>query len=92
MLEKHFEEDDPYALIGQGFPCPEGFDSVGEMTRCLIEEYALLGFDSNRVLRLFQNPGYQGPHGVYLSRGDSYVRQLVTEVFGCLSEESCEDA
>ncbi|MCW5943447.1 MAG: hypothetical protein KIS66_14540 [Fimbriimonadaceae bacterium] len=82
MLRKEFEEDDPYALVGQGFPCPDGYDSVGEMARCFVEEYALLGFDPERVLRLFRNPWFRGPNGVYRARGEAFVADLVNEVFG----------
>ena len=87
MLEKHFEDDDPYALVGQGFPCPEGFDAISEMARSFVEEYALLGFPPNQIFRLFTNPYYQGPHGVYVARGEAYVHGLVTEVFGKFDEE-----
>lgn len=85
-LRKDFEEDDPYALVGQGFPCPEGYDSMGEMARTFIEEYALLGHSEAFVLGLFRNPRYQGPHGVLVARGEAYVRGLLSEVYDSTDE------
>jgi len=81
-LHKDFEEDDPYALVGQGFPCPENYDSMGEMARTFVEEFALLGHSEEFVLRLFRNPRYQGPHGVFIARGEAYVRKLLSQVYG----------
>ncbi len=91
MLKKHFEDDDPYALVGQGFPCPEGFDSVGTMARSFVEEYAMLGFPPKQILRLFANPYYQGPHGVFMARGEGFVHSLITEVFGEFDKEEDRD-
>lgn len=87
-LKKEFESDDPYSLVGQGFPCPPGYDSTGEMARCFIEEFALLGYSGPLILQLFKSPRYQGPHGVYTARGEAYVRGMMAEVFTSLRGES----
>jgi len=79
-LEKHFEEDDPYAFVGVGFPCPDGFDAMEQMARTFIEEFAMMGFSNRLILELFRNPRYQGPHGVFQARGETYVRNLIEEV------------
>ena len=85
-LRKDFEEDDPYALVGQGFPCPEGYDSMEEMARTFIEEYALLGHSEEFVFGLFRNPRYQGPHEVLVARGEAYVRGLLSGVYESTDE------
>lgn len=87
MLRKELEPDDPFAFIGQGFPNPEGYDSMGEMARCFIEEFAMLGYPASFVLRIFRNPFYQGPHGVYRARGEGYVLELIREVYGLSAGE-----
>lgn len=88
MLLKQFEQDDPYSLIGHGFPMPEGYDGAGEMARCFVGEYAMMGFSRYRILRLFRSPVYQGPHGVYQLRGEAYVLGLIEEVFGPEEQDS----
>jgi hypothetical protein len=87
VIEKNFEHDDPYALVGQGFPCPAGFDSVGLMARSFVEEYAMIGFGPKHIMRLFKTPYYQGPHGVLAARGENYVQNLIQEVFAGIDDE-----
>lgn len=82
QLHKEFEDDDPYALVGQGFRCPANYDSIGEMARTFVEEFALIGYSRDLVFQLFKSPRYQGPHGVLVARGESYVRDLLSEVYG----------
>ena len=60
---------------------------MGEMTRCMIEEYAMMGFSSEMLMKMFKNPFYQAVHRVYASRGEAYVRELLDSVFH-RSEES----
>ncbi|MCC7229651.1 MAG: hypothetical protein IT203_04600 [Fimbriimonadaceae bacterium] len=88
MLKKDFETDDPYALVGQGFPCPPGYDSMGEMARCFIEEFAMIGYSEALILNLFKSPYYQGPHGVFKARGEGYVRDLMAEVFSAVDRSN----
>jgi len=86
MLKKDFEEDDPYALVGQGFPNPEGYDSAAEMARCFVEEFAMLGYPAGFTMTMFKTPMYQGPYGVFRAKGEAYVRDLIQEVYGDLTE------
>jgi len=82
MHSKELEADDPYALVGQGFPCPEDLDPAGGMARCFVEEFALLGCPAGVVMDLFRSPFYQGPHAVYRARGEDFVRDLIRDVYG----------
>ena len=82
MLKKDFEEDDPFVLVGKGFPSPEGYDALGTMARCFVEEYAMLGYTEEFVLRMFRNPRFQGPHGAYVAKGEPFVRGLIRDVYG----------
>ena len=71
---KELEPDDPMQLAGalaHGDP--------GLMLDCLVEEYAHMGFDAERILELFQ-PGYAATHALLLALGPEAVRQRVGEV------------
>jgi hypothetical protein len=92
MQRKDFEEDDPFALIGQGFPCPQGYDAMGEMARCFIEELAMMGYPARFVLSIFRRPFYQGPHGVYRAKGEKYILDLIHRVYGQSAGEVVGDA
>jgi hypothetical protein len=75
------------ALVGVPLPDPTG-ESLTLMARCLIEEFLLMGLDEERLLGLFRNPFYRGPHAIYQARGEAFVRELVQAVRGQFSTES----
>ena len=79
--EKDLEEDDPYELVAVQVAAPAGYDGPGEMARCFIEEFALMGWPPARILRLFQSKAFAGTHSVYEERGEPFVRGLIDEVF-----------
>jgi hypothetical protein len=79
---KHLEQDDPFELIGTGFPVDDPDSTDRETARCIIEEYALTGFTAVEVFRLFESPMYAHPHGIYRRRGPQFVSALVSEVYG----------
>lgn len=86
-LKKDFEADDPYELVGIGFPVSDSFDANAEMGRCFIEEFAMLGYSRSFIQRMFKSPYYQGPHRVYLSHGSDFVESLLDQCFGPLSQQ-----
>ena len=53
MAENHktAEPDDPLELVGMVVPVPPGYDSMAEMGRCFVEEFAFMGWDRRRILR-----------------------------------------
>jgi hypothetical protein len=79
---KHLEQDDPFELVGTGFPVGDPEATDRETARCMIEEYALTGFTAVEIYRLFETPLYAYPHAIYKRRGAQFVSDLVTEVFG----------
>jgi hypothetical protein len=79
-LTKQHEQTDPFEAVAVGISTAE--DTTDEMARTFVEEFALLGFPPERVLRLFRNPFYAGAHMVLERRGDEFVRALIREVFG----------
>jgi hypothetical protein len=79
---KTIESDDPYALTGVRYEAEPGVDSDALIARCLVEEFAMMGFRPERVLRLFQLPTYAGAHDILTRRGETLVRDIITDVFG----------
>ncbi len=53
--------------------------AMREMAECFIEEFARLGFDAGRILKLFTNPGYAGPFLAYQTLGDEAIRAFIDE-------------
>lgn len=79
---KHLENDDPFELIGNGFPVSDGEETDRQTARCIVEEYALTGFSAAEILALFESPMYGLCHAIYRRRGAEFVSGLVGEVFG----------
>ena len=52
------------------------------MLDCIVEEYARLGCDAADILRMFDDPFFQGPYGLTRAFGRDYVRLRVRGVLG----------
>jgi len=78
---KPAEAEDPLELISVAVPVPEGYDALGEMARCFVEEFALMGWNAERILSMFKNPFFQGPYGICQARGEEFVQNLIRQVF-----------
>jgi len=79
VAEKEYEEDDPFVLTGVSISGPEADASLVEMARVFIDEFARMGWDHDRILAMFRNPFYRGPHIAWRRWGDEFVQQLVDE-------------
>ena len=79
---KGLERDDPFELIGTGYPVSNAEETDRETARCIIEEYALSGFTATEILVLFESPLYGFPNAILRRRGTEFVTRLVGEVFG----------
>ncbi len=74
---------DPNLLVGVRLPTDE--DGLVEMAYTFAEEFATLGHDRGRILRMFRNPRFGGPHAAYRALGEGVVLGIVAEcarVFG----------
>lgn len=80
MADKPVETDDPFEIVGVVLPEMMDDESLTEMACCFVEELARLGHRGENIMRFFRDPFYQGPHTVYRSRGEAFVRQLVEQV------------
>ena len=71
---------DPNILVGVVLPADQ--DAVREMAYVLAEEFARMGFDEGRLLRLFKNPFYAGAHQAYCVLGEDAARSIIEECVG----------
>jgi hypothetical protein len=82
MAEKEFEADDPYELVGMRVPMPAGVDAEELQARCFIEEYALMGMPSYKVMHMFKSEFFAGTHAILASRGEAFIEQIIEQVYG----------
>ena len=71
---------DPSILIGVALPTDA--DATVDMAYVFAEEFARMGYDADRLMRLFKNPFYAGAHDAYRTLGDAAVRRIVGECVG----------
>ena len=70
------------ALVGVGLERGPDDQALTEMAWCFVEEYARIGWSGDRILSLFRNPFYRGPHRILSLKGDEFVRDLIETVIG----------
>ena len=71
---------DPNILVGVVLPADQ--EAVRDMAYVFAEEFARMGFNEARILRLFKNPFYAGAHQAYRALGEEAVRSIVEECLG----------
>ena len=69
---------DPMTLTGVVIET-EDDQAMREMADCFVEEYTRLGFDPERLLRVFKTRGYVGPFMAYKALGEPAIRKLIEE-------------
>jgi hypothetical protein len=50
-----------------------------EMTTCFIEEYLRMGFDAERIMKMFTTPAYVGPSLAREALGEDAVREVLED-------------
>ena len=78
MSHEDPDPTDPMTLHGVEIET-ESDEAMVEMAICFIEEYARLGFDADRIERLFRTQGYAGPAMALEVLGEKRIRELVAE-------------
>ena len=68
---------DPLTLTGVEVPAEEG--DVLAMARGFAEEFAASGWDEPRLLAMFQQPFYLGPHLALEQLGEARIKEIVAE-------------
>ena len=77
MPYKDPDPSDPNVLVGVMLPAEK--ETMQDMAYAFAEEYALLGYDSEGLFRVFQNPFYAGAHQAYRALGEESVRKIIAE-------------
>ncbi len=80
MTGKPLEPEDPLALVGVVLERGPDEGALTEMAWCFVEEFARMGWSGERILRLFRNPFYRGPHQILRRKGEDFVRSLIETV------------
>ena len=80
MAEKQFEQGDPFQMVGVVLPETMDDAALTEMACCFVEELARMGYGREKLMRVFRDPFYKGPHAVYRSKGEEFVMALVGQV------------
>ena len=76
---KEPEPNDPMELVCERIPGDTGF-----LVRCLVEEFAQIGYGAEDLLTLFTEPVYPLLNGILRTEGETSVRALIEEVLaGC---------
>jgi hypothetical protein len=82
MVEKAVEGDDPFEFVALRYPAAPGTDPDAEMSRCFVEEFAMMGMPRRQIRRLFESPAFAGTHAVLEARGAAFVDEIIASVFG----------
>ena len=68
---------DPEILVGVALPAPSA--TTRDMAWVFAEEFARIGFDAPRILRLFRSPFYAGAHQALRMLGEREIGAIVAE-------------
>ena len=79
--------DDPHLLVGVSLPGDEV--ATREMAEAFADEFAQLGFDRQRLLRLFSSPEYRGAHAARQLLGDAEITRIVVESLRAYGGRAC---
>jgi hypothetical protein len=83
------EPDDPTLLVGVTLPADPESDL--DMAYVFAEEFARLGFDEERLLRLFRQPFYAGAHRLWEALGEARIRGVIRETLALWGGFRCVD-
>ncbi len=70
---------DPMALHGVVVET-DSTAAMLDMAECFVEEYIRGGFDTDRILKMFQTQGYAGPFLAYQTLGEDAIRRIIDEL------------
>ena len=86
MARKEYEEDDPVEMIGIQLP-NQSEEQLRDMALCFAEEFVREGWDEEQLLKMFQNPLYQGPHLAWKQKGNDFVKSVIDEAIAMWSPQ-----
>lgn len=74
----HIEDPADFELTHHVIPGEPGRDHVVEMAETFVIEFKRMGWSDDKILAVFRNPFYAGPHYIYEQRGEQYVIDLLS--------------
>ncbi|MBI1870314.1 MAG: hypothetical protein HYS07_03870 [Chlamydiae bacterium] len=77
-VNKELDPEDPMEMVGVEFSLQSEAE-VRDMALCYAEEFARDGWNEEKLLAMFRNPFYLGPHLVWRQKGDSFVLSVIQE-------------
>lgn len=77
MPHNDLDPNDPNMLIGVEVPATA--ETTREMAYVFAEEFARIGFDKEKLMRIFRRPFYAGAHRAYLELGEQEIETIVDE-------------
>lgn len=78
MVPKEYEAGDPLEMVGVEIP-GQSEAQLRDMALCFAEEFVREGWSQDEILKMFQNPFYQGPHLAWKQKGDAFVAGVIEE-------------
>ena len=78
MAEKEWEEDDPMEMVAIELPAQSDAE-LRDMALCFAEEMVRLGWEEDKLIKVFQSPFYHGPNLVYRQKGEKFVREVIQQ-------------
>jgi len=85
---KELDPDDPMLLTGVALPG----DSTDAMAEVIVEELLKMGFGDDAILRVFLDAYYAVAHRIARTRGESFVRRLISRTRAAWGIAACRNA
>ena len=79
---KEAEVNDPMELVCETIPGDAGPGDAAFLARCVIEEFALIGYGAEDLFTLFRDPVYPMLNNILRKEGEAFVRNLIGQVLG----------
>lgn len=86
MPYKDPDPTDPNMLVRVELPATA--ETTEEMAYVFAEEFARMGFEKERIMKVFSRPFYAGSHRAYLELGAERIEQIVDECLAIWGRES----
>ncbi|MFQ5864793.1 MAG: hypothetical protein ACE5IW_06135 [bacterium] len=71
------DPSDPNVLVGVEIPA--NAETIRDMAYVFAEEFARIGFDKEKLMRIFKRPFYAGAHRAYEELGEEEIEKIVDE-------------
>ncbi len=79
MPYKEPDPTDPNMLVGVEIPAMA--ETTEEMAYVFAEEFTRMGFDKEKIMKIFSRPFYAGSHRAYQELGAEKIEIIIEECF-----------